>query len=120
MAEAWPASLPQTAFIDAEERAEPNVIDTEVGSGPQKRRRRSTRERVFQSTTMELTGTQMTTFNTFWAAIKHGADSFTWTDLLTGSAATFRFLNKPRWKLLTPAPLAANRRYSGVLELERM
>ncbi len=116
----WPASLPQSAFMGLEEEAEPNVIDTPMAAGPAKRRRRSTKERVFQTTPLEITGAQRTTFETFWGNIDHGAEPFEWTDLLTGATVEFRLLRKPRWQIRVGASDPDKRIYEGVLYLERL
>lgn len=118
----WPASLPQNPFIGYEEAAEPNVVTTEVGSGPPKSRRRSTRERVFQATPMEFTGAQKATFEAFWLNINQGASPFEWQDMATGDTVEFKFINgrKPKFRNLTPGSTTNNRLYGCVLELERL
>lgn len=116
----WPATLPQHPFIGYEEQAQPNTVESEVGNGPPKVRRRSTRERVFQTTPVEITGAQKATFEAFWANISHGADPFEWTDMATGATVDFRFVRKPRWRNLSPGDSVNNRLYAGTIELERL
>lgn len=118
----WPATLPQFPVTGWEESAEPNTITTEVGSGPPKIRRRSTRERVFQSTYMEFKGTQKATFEAFWLVINQGVDAFEWSDMATEDPVEFRFVDgkKPKFKSLTPALDPDKRFYSATLELERL
>lgn len=116
----WPATLPQNPFVGYEEECEPNLVVTEVGSGPAKVRRRSTRERKFQRTEIQITGTQKATFETFWTNINQGATTFDWYDMVTGAAATFRFLKKPKFRNLTPGDPVGSRVYSATLELERI
>jgi hypothetical protein len=116
----WPASLPQEPFVGFEETGEPNTVVTEVGSGPPKVRRRSTRERKIQSTTVWLTGTQVATFEAFWLNINQGAETFEWADMITGATAEFRFRSKPRWRNETPGDPITKRLYSATLDLERV
>ena len=116
----WPSTLPQFPVAGWDETAQPNTVETDVGSGPPKTRRRSTRERVFQNTYMEFTGVQKATFEAFWLVLFHGAVTFEWSDMSTGDVAEFRFTKKPKFKNLTPATDPDLRWYSCTLELERM
>lgn len=116
----WPATLPQHPFIGYEEQAQPNTVESEVGNGPPKVRRRSTRERIFQTTSIEITGAQKVTFEAFWRNIRHGSDPFEWKDMATGEVVDFRFVRKPRWRNLSPGTSVNNRLYAGTLELERL
>lgn len=116
----WPTSLPQNPFTGYGESAEPNVVSTEVGSGPPKTRQRSTKERCFQTTAMEVTQAQKLTFETFWAAISHGALPVEWQDMVTGDTVEFKFLKKPTFINLNPGAAVADRWYSCTLELERL
>lgn len=120
MPAAWPATLPQFPVTGWEETAEPNIVESEVGSGPPKRRPRSTRERVFQSTYMEFKATQKATFEAFWIVINRGVDTFEWSDMATEEIAEFRFVKKPKFKSLTPALDPDKRLYGCTLELERL
>jgi len=115
----WPATLPQTQLLGATENAKPSIIDFEVSAGPSKRRRRSTKERVFQNTPMEFTGAQIVTFETFWTTtLNGGIDSFTWEDLMEDTSATVRFVQKPKFKLRLAASATGSRRYDTELNLE--
>jgi len=114
----WPASLPQLPLPGYDVYSEPNTVESEVGNGPPKRRRRSTRERHFQTTNMEFTGTQKAVFDEFWEVINHGVLPFEWSDLATGDTVNFRFVKKPRFKNLTPAADPDVRWYATTLELE--
>lgn len=116
----WPATLPQFPVTGWDETAQPNVVETEVGSGPPKVRRRSTRERVFQNTYMEFTGEQKSTFDEFWLVINQGVETFEWTDMGTEDVCEFRFTKKPKFKNLTPSPDPETRWYSATLELEHI
>lgn len=116
----WPATLPQLPLPGWSEDAEPNVIESEMASGPPKKRRRSTRERIFQSTEMQFTATQKATFEAFWVVIKHGAEPFEWLDMATGLVAEFTFEEKPKFKNLTPGLEPESRWYGATLKLERI
>lgn len=118
MPAAWPATLPQLPLPGWSEDAEPNTVESEVGSGPPKVRRRSTRERRFQECYMEITGAQRTVFNEFWDIINHGVLSFEWSDMATGDIAEFRFTEKPKWKNLTPGIDPDTRWYGATVKLE--
>ncbi len=122
MSAVWPSTLPQLPLPGWDETAQPNVIESDMASGPPKRRRRSTRQRVFQTTDMQFTGTQKITFDAFWEVIKHGVEPFEWLDMETGVVAEFRFVEpkKPAFRNITPAPDADLRWYAATLKLERI
>lgn len=120
MSAVWPSTLPQLPLPGWDETAQPNVIESDMASGPPKVRRRSTRERVFQTTDMQFTSVQKETFEAFWAVIKHGAEPFEWLDMATGNVAEFRFQEKPKFRSLTPAPDPDKRWYGTSLKLERI
>lgn len=117
----WPASLPQRQFVGLTESAAPNVIEFQVSAGPYKKRRRSTRERQFQSTPIELTGVEKATFDTFFdSTLLGGVEEFEWKNSITDATQNFRFVKKPTWTLFAPASNPNNRMYRAVLELELM
>lgn len=109
----------------------PDAVSFETTTGTPKARLRSTYERRLFTTSMELTGDQVATFETFWADIHSGIDEFEWVDPVTGNAALFVFqragnvIKKPRWQLITGGAHTVSgktsyelRRYTGTLELE--
>ena len=120
MSAVWPNTLPEYPLVGWDESAEPNVVDSEVGSGPSKRRRRSTRERVYQSTDLQITGSQKATLEAFWLVLEHGVEPFEWLDMATGVVKEFRFVRRPKYRNLTPAPDPNKRLYSCTIELERL
>jgi hypothetical protein len=125
----WPPSLPQTPFVGWEEEREPNTVIFKPDVGPSKIRRRGTLARRFQSTPIELNGTQLAAFNTFfYDTLQHGTLEFVWQDMLdanhagSGTARVFRFRDgkAPVWRM-TVGSLSGNTRwYSGTIELELM
>lgn len=121
----WPGGtgaedLPPWPALGFEESSEPNIVATAMQAGPMKLRRRSTLQRRFQTSEIELSGTQLETFREFWENINQGVDSFEWNDMTTGETATFRFApgKHPVWVNIVPAPNPENRRYMGTLVLE--
>ena len=118
----WPTSLPQAPFIRYTLRQAANVIKSDMGSGPPKKRRRSTLVRKFLRSGMELTGTQMATFDAFMINIKDGADKFEWVDPRDGvTVKNFTFINgAPDFTNVTPADAPTLRRFEGLLDLEEV
>ena len=115
-----PEDLPERPALGYEESAEPNVISTPMQAGPVKLRRRSTKQRRFQVTGIELSGLQLDTFREFWENIGHGVDPFEWVDMTTGASCMFRFVpgRHPVWQNVVPAPDPKDRRYQATLTLE--
>jgi hypothetical protein len=98
--EAWPETLPQKPFNDQLARSrEPNVIATEMESGPVKLRRRSTTARKYETVSFQLTKAQVEALETFFEVTLGEVGQFTsWVDTVTGDARTYRF-----WKGIGPA-----------------
>ena len=115
----WPASLPQHQFVGLSIEDDPGVIEFAVDLGPAKRRRRSSKTRRYVRTDIELTGTQLAVFETFYeTTLTSGTLSFDWEHPTTDQTAEFRFLAKPVWTLTVPSKLPADRTYAGTLDLE--
>jgi len=115
----WPASLPQHQFVGLTVQYEPNVLEFEVDAGPAKRRRRSSKTRVYVRTDMELTGAQMAVFAEFFeTTLVSGTLAFDWAHPVTDAAASFRFSRRPSWTLVVPAVDTDERCYQGTLDLE--
>lgn len=115
----WPPTLPQFQEGGFDESADPIVERFAVDAGPAKTRRRSTKERQFVRIPVQLTGTELGVFDTFWEdAIAHGATSFEWEHPRTDATVDLRFMKKPVWKHAVHAEAPGGRVYSGVLELE--
>lgn len=91
----WPASLPQKPNDSGYGEEFPdNSIETPMDHGPVKTRRRSTAEKTTFDMEMDLDGTEMDTFETFWRdTLSYGAVSFDWSHPRTEVAGTFKFVN---------------------------
>lgn len=122
MSAVWPASLPQLPDIDWREQADPQWVEYPTDSGFSKRRRRVTRERrVRQLTLGDVSGSQLTTFRTFYnTTINGGTDEFTVTngDPVGGTTVTYRFVQPPRLQNWLPADTTAARRYAIEMVVE--
>jgi hypothetical protein len=117
----WPPTLPQLPDIGVSEEVQPNTVETEVDSGPSRIRRRSTKRRVFQTAPMTLTGAEYALLKTFYEdTLLDGTLTFDWTDVMTGTAAEFRFVSPPVPQMWAPALDPDNRWYTVTLELEVM
>jgi hypothetical protein len=92
-----------------------------MDAGPASVRNRFTAITQTFKGSMVLTGSQLTTFNTFFrTTIKHGSLSFTWIHPQTDASATVRFKTgkKPEWQCVKPAPAPNDRIYLASLEIE--
>jgi len=68
---------------------------------------------------MVLTGSQLTTFNTFFrTTLKHGSLSFNWIHPFTEATVEIRFKGKPEWQCIKPAPAVNDRMYQASFDLE--
>jgi hypothetical protein len=119
----WPASLPQTLLVEGLTRTrQPGRIRSDMDTGPAKQRNRFTATaKYFESAQLNLTGAQLTTFETFYVTtLGNGAASFTWIDPITDASATLRFKGEPEASLLRPDATPDNRLYRVALPLEVM
>jgi hypothetical protein len=100
----WPATLPDSFEVDSYNEAEADsLIRSQVDAGPAKVRRRfSGNVRPVQGR-MTLTSEQLNTLRTFFrTTLAMGALPFDWHEHLpdgvdNGTAATFRFVEKPKY-----------------------
>lgn len=117
--QSWPAGLPQEILTDFQLSSDPAFVDFVVDAGPAKRRRVTTKERNYVRASLELTGAELATFNTFWeSTLQHGTLDFDWEHPTSDTSATLRFKTKPSIVLVVPAALPADRVYSLEMELE--
>ncbi len=115
---AWPASLPQSAFLKVAEVRQSAVIRTAMDSGPAKLRRRFTAAVRNLDVAMFLDGTQKATFDTFFnTTLAEGALSFDWTDPVTDSTISMRFREPATWNQIRTGTVA-NRLWQADLALE--
>jgi len=125
--------FPQGPFIGAKVDYDSAVEFFQTGIGPGKMRMKGTRQREYHTTPLELTGRQLDLFNNWFTLILYnGTLSFTWTNMITGAAATYRFKEgtRPKFGLVSPAPNyvvapdkvggETQRHYTGTIALELM
>lgn len=100
----WPVSLPTAMRIrDLNGAFGDGMIRTQMDAGPAKQRPRFTAAPAPYSGSMLMSGTQLQTLLSFYrTTLVMGADSFEWTDPLTGSAAMVRMTAPPRVTSLAP------------------
>ena len=116
--ENWPAELPQKLLLgttagDAESR-----LISPMDSGPPSVRSRFTAISQTINTPIILTGAQLAIFNTFYrTTLKHGALSFTWTNPVDNTSATYRFKSPPVWQSARSGD-PASRLWRSTLALE--
>lgn len=91
----WPVSLPDYVILDGFEATLPStVIETQMDTGPAKRRRRFTAAVTPYSATLRITAAQLTTFIAFFQTdTAGGALSFDGlAHPFTGATVTHRFM----------------------------
>lgn len=129
----WPPTLPQEFSLGFTRDTYTSTAIFENDQGPPQALLLSTRERKLFSTTMDLSGAQLATFEEFWEAINFGIDEFQWVDPVDGTASYFIFQRK-NGRVVKPQPRQIVggsktvpgkttyqlRRYSLLLELERV
>jgi hypothetical protein len=98
----WPATLPQTQFVQLSDARQMAVAEFVPDSGPPKRRRRYSARRLI-SIQMILDNAARKTFDAFWRdTLLEGSLEFDWTDPVTDGAATLQFTGAPPvWQLLS-------------------
>jgi len=115
----WPAGLPQrllegATVVDDESRA-----ISDMDSGPASVRNRFTAITQTAKGSMILTGSQLTTFYTFFrTTLRHGSLSFNWIHPFTEQACVIRFKKKPEWACIKSAPNTDDRFYQAAFDLE--
>ncbi len=115
----WPATLPQRLSCDTSVQDDESRAISDMDAGPASVRNRFTAITQTVKGSMVLTGTQLTTFNTFFrTTINNGSLSFIWIHPFTEEVATIRFKSKPEWKCIKPAESVSDRKYQASFELE--
>lgn len=98
----WPASLPQTQFLNMTEQRQDARVRTAMDAGPAKMRRRFTTAISTIVAPIVLDGSQRQAFDTFWiTTLQEGALKFSWSDPVTDTNLNFRFVSPPTWTLDT-------------------
>jgi hypothetical protein len=117
---AWPASLPQKAFLVASDTRQQASLRSEMDQGAPKKRKRFTAAIRNLTLKMILTGTQRATFDTFYiTTINEGTDSFTILDPVDDATITVSFKSPPTWKLIPGSgPAVVDRQWESILDLE--
>lgn len=110
MAAVWPPSLPQRQLVDGYEETLPNiVVRTQMEAGAAKVRRRYTAAVTPVRCNVVLTAAQAETLRTFFVdTVAGGALPFDWVNPLSNAAATYRFVEPPRWSALKPGLVMAS------------
>jgi hypothetical protein len=90
----WPASLPQKPLVDGyEERTPSTLVRTQMDKGPDKVRRRHTAGTRTFAQQLELSGSQVSTLESFIDSdLDGGALQFDWQHPRTGANVKFRFV----------------------------
>lgn len=100
----WPAGLPQNLEIDEyDETFAEASVETNMETGPPKKRARFTAGIQPITGRQLLTKAQVATLKTFYdTTTKFGSLSFDWTHPRTGSAAVLRFASAPKIQVVGP------------------
>lgn len=100
----FPPGLTRAPRVDALSEDAPDVvIRSEVDAGPALVRRRFTGDRRTFSVQLDLTRTELATFDEFFlTTTKGGSLSFEWKHPRTASLADFRFLKAPNYRPRAP------------------
>lgn len=115
----WPVTLPQKLSQDTSVKDDESRAISDMDSGPASVRNRFTAITQTVKGSIVLTGSQLSTFNTFFrTTINHGSLSFLWIHPFTESAVTIRFKTKPEWRCIKPASNVNDRLYQASLDLE--
>lgn len=118
----WPAvQLGNIQYGGIQATREDGRIRTKMDVGPAKVRRRTSAVAQPTSIPVEFTGEQMSDFWAFYRdSLLEGTLAFEWEDPATDDTVSFRFLQAPRFSLVIPASDFNDRRWTAVLELERL
>ena len=122
MAEAYPATLPQKAFLQAKRERQAGVLRSQMDTGAPKTRKQFTAAIQKIELLMILNGTQLATFDTFFiTTINEGADTFTIPDPVDDSTITVRFTRPPAWTLISGSgPAVEDRLWRATYFLEEL
>lgn len=96
---AWPATLPQIPLLSGFEQDERDTaVRTAMEYGPDKVRPKVTAALFDSSCKIVLGFSDIDTLDTFYAETIDMSGTFTWTDQLTQSTASCKFLAPPRYE----------------------
>lgn len=116
---AWPAALPQSAFVQASEIRQDATIRSNMDSGAPKLRKRFTAAIRELSIRMILNGTEKAAFDTFYiTTISEGALAFDMKDPVDDNTISVRFKQPPLWALISASGTVAQRLWESTLQLE--
>lgn len=116
---AWPASLPQSAYLPVVDSRQKAVLRTSMDSGPAKVRQRFTAAIRHLDFEMVFDGDQRATFDTFFATtISEGAVSFDFPDPVSGDTVSVRFREPVSWQQMQTGATAAERAWRGKMKIE--
>jgi len=95
----WPATLPQKFSANGYDESPPdNLIRSKTDSGPAKIRRRTTANIRPYKTTLRMTGTQVSTLETFYiTTLVGGSLAFDWNEPRSQAVKSFRFVSSPKY-----------------------
>lgn len=115
----WPITLPQLPFDGVTTRDDDAVLRTPMDTGPPTRRNRFTAHTQKLSYPMVLTGAEKVDFDFFYRNdLKNGSLAFDWIDLADDTTVSMAFTGPVQWALRAGAKDAADRVWTGVLNLE--
>ena len=111
----WPSDLPDVPLVRGYEESPPDLaLRTEMDTGPDKTRRRTTAGPREFAVQFRLTPAQLTTLDTFFVdTLKSGTLRFDFTHPRTGNTFEFRFVGPPSYRALD----SARYRVQATLEL---
>ena len=90
----FPTTLPKPTQSDYQENRQSQLIRSQMDTGPAKIRRRFTANSAEYSVSWEFTGSQLSTFETFFnSTIDGGSVEFTWVQPRTDASVTARFVD---------------------------
>lgn len=120
MPDAYPASLPQQAFMQAKDERQSATLRSVMDTGAPKARKQFTAAVRNLEVRMVLSGTERVTFDTFFiTTINEGTDTFTIPDPVDDATITVRFKSPPVWTYISGSgTTAAERRWEATFLLE--
>lgn len=118
----WPVSLTRSPRLgDLSEEAPDVLLRSEVDVGPAKLRRRFTGDARRFSVALDLTRSELTTFDVFFRdTTEGGALSFDWKHPRTGAAAVFRFLRPPTYRPQAPRTASGGEWWRVTFDMEML
>ena len=98
---AWPGSLPQTPLNTGYVQSiKDTAIRSSMDQGPDKLRRRVTRDIRLIQMQFVMTTAQVNTLRTFYNSTIQGTGTVDWSDDLTGEESTYRFVGPPAYSFI--------------------